>query len=201
MASSKTREYTLRRIRRVRPLYLGAATTASGLVSLYLLRRNNLTMSQLRDQLREADKSGKDVNQALDDLQQYVLHHMNTSLATESVYPPIQLQYTYERLMAAEQAKVDGQNSQLYINAKDYCEQQNPTSILGRDRVPCIEQYLQDHQAVQAQAIPASLYKFDFVAPRWSPDLAGWSLVLFGLLTLALLTRLIVGVIHKKRAR
>lgn len=187
------------KVSRISPLYLAAGMTASGLTSLYLLRRNNLKMVELRDVLREADKSGNGVDQALTDLQQYVLHHMNTSLATESVYPPIQLEFTYKRLMEQENSKADSQNSQLYIKAKDYCERVNPNSVLGRDRVPCIEQYLQDNQTVQPSTVSPSLYKFDFIAPKWSPDMAGWSLVLTVLLLIGLIARVITGYLTKKR--
>jgi hypothetical protein len=63
-------------------------------------------------------------------------------------------------------------------------EQQNSTDFSGRNRVPCIEQYVQTHDTT-LQPVPDALYKFSFASPRWSPDLAGWSMVLailFGLL-------------------
>ena len=200
MARTDTLTYHLRRFRHVRPVYLGTAFVTSGAVSVFLLRRNNLKMADLRDALREADKNNTDIQGAFQNLQQYVLHHMNTSLATESVYPPIQLVNTYNRLVEAEKAKVDAANKSLYTDAQSYCQSLNSVDFSGRNRVPCIEQYVQDH-GVKMQPVPTSLYTFDVVAPRWSPDAAGWSLVLTGLIGIVLVVRLLAGLWYKKRTR
>lgn len=201
MARPDKTDYRLRQLRKVKPWQIATGFAASGLVSVFLLRNNNLEMANLREQLRSADKSGDNVQGALVDLQQYVLHHMNTSLATESVYPPIQLQHTYERLLQAKKSNADKSNTQLYINAKNHCEALNSTDVYGYYRVPCIEQYLQNHSTVKTKPIPTSLYKFDFVAPQWSPDLAGWSLVVTALIGIFLLVRLVAGWWQKKRTR
>ena len=119
---------------------------------------------------------------------------MNTDLSSgpNSVYPPIQLKYTYERLVQAqEQAKT---NDQLYTDAQHYCEKQDSVDFSGHNRVPCIEQYVQSHGGTQTPAtnIPDSLYKFDFVSPAWSPDLAGWSMLVAAISWLLLIAALIV---------
>src|SRR3569623_2135985 len=102
---------------------------------------------------------------------------MNTYLATSAgLYPPNQLKYTYDRLVKAEGDRVTLANSQLYTQAQVYCQQQNSVDFSGRNRVPCITNYVNTH-GIKTQAIPDALYKFDFVSPRWSPDLAGWSMV------------------------
>jgi hypothetical protein len=67
-------------------------------------------------------------------------------------------------------------NAQLYTDAQQYCQALDPTDFSGHNRVPCIEQYVETHNAI-AQSIPDSLYEFDFISPTWSPDLAGWGLV------------------------
>lgn len=141
------------------------------------LRQNNLTMVQLRNDLYAADKNDANVAQALQKLQIYVTSHMNTNLAIPNgPYPPIQLEYTYQRLaLAATQAASDT-NQTLYTEAQAYCQKQNPNDFSGRNRVPCIEQYVQDH-GIKVQPIPAALYKFNFLSPAWSPDLAGLSLL------------------------
>jgi hypothetical protein len=45
--------------------------------------------------------------------------------------------------------------------------------------VPCIIQYVQSHgqSNFSVQTVPASLYEFDFLSPRWAPDFAGWTMV------------------------
>jgi hypothetical protein len=150
----------------------------SGLICLIALRNNNATMVKLRDDVYTADKNNGDVETALNKLRTYVYAHMNTNLsANNNIKPPIQLQYTYERLQAKAQAQVN--KSDLYIEAKNYCEQQIPASISisGRGRIDCVQNYVLSHGGQKAPAIPVGLYEFDFVSPSWSPDLAGWSLI------------------------
>lgn len=164
---------------KINPMYLLAFGILSGVVCLFALRANNEHMLHLRTQLYQADQSNGDVQAALRNLQLYVVGHMNTNLSTgnSGVYPPIQLQGTYDRLVQARGAALQQQNSQIYTDAQHYCEQQNSVDFSGHNRVPCIEQYVQSH-GVKLPTIQDSLYKFNFISPRWSPDPAGWSMVI-----------------------
>jgi hypothetical protein len=83
-------------------------------------------MIQLREKVYEADKSNGDVNTALNNLRRYVYGHMNTNLSSggNAIKPPIQLKYSYERLQATEQKRVDNANSNVYTQAQLYCQQQ-----------------------------------------------------------------------------
>lgn len=187
-------------IRPVKVWYLVALTLVSLLVSVLALRSNNQHMGQLREAVYTADKENNNVVKSLQNLQQYVNSHMNTSLASgnTSVYPPIQLKYTYQRLQEAAQAKAAQSNASLYSEAQKYCEQQDSTDFSGRNRVPCIEQYVKDHGGTVAQKVPDSMYKFDFASPSWSPDVAGWGLVATGLFAILLAARLILGFVLKR---
>jgi hypothetical protein len=174
-----------KRIRFIRPWFIFALAGICLVVSVLALRENNLKMVQLRDAVYTADKNNGDVAGALTNLQRYVTAHMNTSLSAgnTSVYPPIQLKYTYDRLRATS---LQANNEQVYNDAQKTCEQQNPTDFSGRNRVPCIEAYVEAH-GVQTKPIPDSMYKFDFISPTWSPDFAGYSLLaaaFFGLVGL-----------------
>ena len=180
------------KLRGVKPWYfLLIAILASGVCALSL-RHNNQQMSKLRDTVYAADRDNGDVQGALVTLQAYVLAHMNTNLSAgpQAVRPPIQLKYTYDRLVQAQSEQVAKNNAQIYNDAQHYCEQQNSSDFSGRNRVPCIEQYVQGH-GVNLATIPDALYKFDFIAPIWSPDLAGWSMVVAGLSGLLLVGSLI----------
>lgn len=150
-----------------------------GIIALASLRSNNLQMVKLREAVYAADKQDGDTETALRNLRTYIYSHMNTSpsVGANGIKPPIQLKYEYERLVATEKAKTAAANAQIYTAAQAYCEKQNSSSFSGRSRVPCIEEYVSQH-GVKEKSIPDSLYKFDFVSPKWSPDLAGWSLVL-----------------------
>jgi hypothetical protein len=183
-----------RRIRPIRAWYLFVAFVAASVMSVVALRANYSGMTTLRDAVYQADKDGTGVEAALQDLRTYVGSHMNTNLdAGKGVYPPVQLKYTYERLVKSERDRVAAANSKIYTNAQKYCERQDPNSFYGRERVPCIQDYIKRQKTVKAKTVPDALYKFDFASPRWSPDLAGWMLVLSGLLLLLTLIRLTLG--------
>jgi len=133
-------------------------------------------MIKLRDAVYTADKDNGNVEGALRNLREYVYAHMNTSLSSgpNAVHPPIQLKYTYERLERAQEAALGQGNSALYDAALGYCDTQ---SSVGSEVIACIQQYAAQ-RGVQLATIPAGLYEFDFVSAKWSPDLAGWTLVL-----------------------
>lgn len=178
MFDKKTLHHFWKRIRPLKTWYFLAMFVLSASVAVFALRQNNLHMVRLRNDVYQADQNDGDVSGALKNLQNYVVSHMNTSLTTGagSVYPPIQLKYTYQRLQAAANQAASMANSQVYTDAQTYCQQLDPTDFSGKNRVPCIESYVTTH-GVSAQTVPDALYKFDFFSPIWSPDLAGWSIV------------------------
>lgn len=177
MNKRSIRRFT-REVRPLNPWYLFAAAVLCFVVSVGSLRHNNVVALQLRDQVLVADKDNGDTETALRNLREYVYAHMNTNLASgpNAIHPPIQLKYRYDRLAQAEKDQVSAQNSKIYTDAQKTCEQQFPTGLSGGGRVPCIQDYVSKH-GITEQAIPESLYKFDFVSPFWSPDLAGWTLL------------------------
>jgi hypothetical protein len=173
------------KLRFVNPWYFLALALLSGVVCLFALRANNQHMVELRTAVYAADKNDTGVKKPLQDLQAYVTSHMNTDLSSggTTVYPPIQLKYTYERLVEAQKKRLLQANKGLYSQAQAHCEALNRTDFSGHNRVPCIEQYVLEHgnNGRKAPAIPDALYKFSFASPRWSPDLAGWSMALAAL--------------------
>lgn len=179
------------KFRAIKPRYFLILALVSGVVCLVALRDNSKQMAVLRSDVYAADKSGKGVDTALKNLQDYVTHHMNTALTNgnTSVYPPIQLQYTYQRLVEKQGGALEATNKGLYTAAEYYCQKTNPVGFSGRYRVPCIESYVTKHGEKPLPAINPALYEFDFVSPTWSPDLAGWTLLItVVLLILAILT-------------
>lgn len=165
----------------------------SSFAAAYALRQNNLRAIELRDKVLQVDKDNGDVESALRELREYTYTHMNANLASDTgIYPPIQLKHRYERLVAAEQARVEGDNKDIYAEAQKYCETRYPQGFSGSNRLPCIQQYVDDHggPGAQPKPIPEDLYKFDFAAPVWSPDLAGWSIVAAALALFLLIVRI-----------
>lgn len=168
------------KIRPIRPWYFLVLTLLLLGLSVVALRANNLEMARLRQAVYVADKNNTDVQGALQSLQAYVTTHMNTDVSTgpNAAYPPIQLVYTYDRAVQTAGEQVTVANAKIYNDAQHFCEQQNSHDFYGTNRVPCVQQYVRSHGITNLPTIPDSLYKFAFASPWWSPDLAGWSLVL-----------------------
>lgn len=191
--------------RQVKPRYFLLLAAICSVVCLFALRANNEQMAELRSTLYTVDEQGGDVQAALNNLQAHVTAHMNTSLSTgnTAVYPPVQLQHTYQRLVQEKAASQQGANGDLYTRAQEYCQSQNASDFSGRNRVPCIEQYVQQNGSAQTPQVdvPASLYQFDFVAPKWSPDLAGWTLFGTIFFTFIAIIKLIADLYLKRKLR
>lgn len=189
----RTLHHILTKIRPISYWYFFVAFVISASVSIGALRNNNLTAVKLRNQLTQVDKQDGNVSLALNNLREYIYGHMNTNLASgpDAIYPPIQLKYTYQRLEAANGASANATNSQVYTDAEYYCQQAIPNGFSGRYRVTCIENYVTTHGA-KAQTVPVALYEFDFVSPFWSPDLAGWSIIVTIIFFILFLTRFIL---------
>lgn len=175
-SSLKQRNLKKSELQRLYQLFL-VLFIISSLVAIFALRANNEQMIKLRGAVYSADKNDGDVNTALNNLRNYVYSHMNTNLSSggNTIKPPIQLEYTYERLESKAQAAAN--NSGLYTAAENYCQKQIPTGFSGRYRISCVQSYILNHGGSDSTKIPTALYEFDFVSPSWSPDLAGWSLV------------------------
>lgn len=178
----------------INPLFLLLGAAVAGLICVNALRQNAFTANRLREAVTVADQQNGDVEKALQDLRRHVYGHMNTNLTTGAnpIKPPIQLKYRYERLVAAEQDRVKAQNQQIVATAESLCGQQYPAGGFNAPRVACIQDYMSAN-AVKAGGVADDLYKFDFVSPRWSPDLAGWSMVVAVVLGLAFVFRVAVS--------
>ena len=168
-----------RKLKVIKPWYFLVAAVVFGLIGIYSLRQNNLTMVNLRNQVYQADQNNTDVEGALRSLREYVYAHMNTNLTSgnNAIYPPIQLKYSYDRALNSSKAGVDDPNTKIYTDAQAECEKQFPKGLSGSGRIPCIQDYIASRVIKEAAIPTASLYEFDFVSPRWSPDVAGWSIV------------------------
>jgi hypothetical protein len=190
---ARTAHHYLTKLDRIRLLYFLGPALVLAVVAVIALRQNNQHMAELRQAVYTADENNGDIEGSLQDLRNFVTTHMNTGLNTgDGVYPPIQLKYTYSRLVQAAGTATGNANTTIYNDAQHYCEGKIPTGFSGRYRLDCIEDYVQSHGGAPATNIPDSLYKFDFVSPTWSPDLAGLSILGSGLLVLGAIGYVIV---------
>ena len=150
-----------------------------------MIRNGNGAVERFNS-LNAVDQAGGDVEKALNELRSYIYSHMNTEIGgPNGIYPPIQLKGTYERLVAFEQDRVKDANDLLYPEAQAFCEANGDQGFSGRNRTECIAEYIEKN-GTKSQEVEEAYYKYDFTAPRWSPDLAGYSLItsiIFGFIT------------------
>lgn len=178
MANKRKLHHFHTKLRPVKARYLLLVFLVSLGIGVYALRQNNLRAIELRDQVIAADKANKGVEEALRNLREHTYSHMNSSLSSgsTSIKQPIQLKYTYERLVAAEKERVSKNNEKIYAEAQVTCERLFPVGLSGSGRIPCIQDYVAKNGTTE-QPIQDALYKFDFASPIWSPDLAGFALL------------------------
>ena len=171
-------------------MVFGGASVLFGILFMFGLARNGHGAVARYNTLIAADQAGGDVQKALNDLRGHIYKHMNSEIGgPNGIYPPIQLNGTYTRLVEAEQKRVEEVNGSLYQKAQQYCEENGSQGFSGRNRLDCINTYV-DQNGTKPQKIDEALYKYDFAAPRWSPDLAGFSLILLLLCLAVTITQL-----------
>lgn len=151
-------------------------------------------MVQRRDALLAADESGNAdaIANRLLDLQHYVSSHMNTDLGQGVV-----LKSSYDRAVerAKQAALTDGNaNGNIYKLADDYCAPQ--FASYSNAYLQCflsqLEKYPSSNELISQVKVPsASLYTHNFVSPVWSPDWAGFSVLIAAFLAILLVGRLV----------
>ena len=194
MTDKRRLRYDYKHLKRIKPIYFLILAVFFLVLMVYGLRQNYSEMVRLRTAVATADEENSDVEGALRGLRGFVYNHMNTNLSSGniSIKPPIQLKYRYERLVKKEQAKADQVNKGVKQKGEQVCRAKYPAGIYNNLRVSCVAAYIRDH-SVKPNPIPEELYKFDFISPSWSPDLAGISLVLFLLTIVAMIIRIALG--------
>jgi hypothetical protein len=79
---------------------------------------------------------------------------------------------------AQEKAAAASGNTALYVEAEANCKQRAvPLTIIAQ----CVQDYVAARTSsanpAPATTVPKELYTNDFISPKWSPDLAGWSVI------------------------
>lgn len=198
MSDKRKIGYDYRKLKKIKPRYLLLVSIIFLVIGIYGLRQNYSEMVRLRTAVSTADEQNGDVETALRNLRQFVYNHMNTNLSSGnvSIKPPIQLKYRYERLAKVEEKKASEENKAIKQRADAICLQKYPGKVFNSNRVNCVAKYISDN-SVKPDSIPSDLYKFDFISPGWSPDLAGISLLFSLVFFLAFVARLVLGAWYK----
>lgn len=162
-------------------------------ITATFLRMNNVGMIERRKAVASADKSGDidQIQQRLYDIQRYSAAHMNAD--TGIMY--LQGQYNRDVQRQAEAASTSGSAKALEIRreAEEVCKPQ--FNGWSPAYVQCYVNELNKHPAdeISTQLAPPSsaLYRYNFVSPVWSPDFAGFSLLVSLLIAVVIIVRLL----------
>ena len=194
MADKRQVRKSIKDLQRVKTWQLLVLLLLVGFVAATFLRLNNIGMVERRSAVVSADKAGNEevTAQRLYDLQQYVSSHMNTDLG-KGVY----LESTYQRdsQKALDAASGDqNPNGNIYKKAQEVCAPR--FSGYSAAYLQCttseLAKYPASNELIGAVKLPtANSYLHDYESPVWSPDFAGWTLVVCAVLVLMIITRLI----------
>ena len=173
-------------------------------ISATFLRLNNIEMLKLRDAVTAADEAGDDkvTFQKVKELRAYVLAHMNTDLGQRGVA----LQKSYERAVN----KAISVNPDSDVDAKSDVQKQAGVTCRARfqggtasyrnDYVACVMaevEKLAPGSAAELNVPDPSPYYYNFEGPRWSPDLAGFSVLATGVVGLLIIGRIILEIVAR----
>lgn len=197
------------RLEQVKTWQLVVLLVMSGFVSATFLRLNNIGMIERREAVKQADIEGDDSLTAkrLYDLQRFVSSHMNT----DPGMVPLEHSYkrAYEQALQEFESQISGQSSNSVVaEVRAYCDSQAQQGGWGRFQttadpryVQCINDQWNQHPSAgldqQFQAPSTAPFYHTFAPPRWSSDFAGWSLVVTGLIALAIVLRFVGLVVLK----
>jgi hypothetical protein len=179
-------------LQRVHTWQLVLLLILAALLTATFLRLNNIGMIERRTAVLSADEAGnQEVTRArLFDLQRYSASHMNA--ASGAIYLEAQYKRDVEAAVAA--ASSSGQAENINVVADRICKER--FSGYSQAYAQCfydeMAKFPAGSDAPDKATLPsASLYRHDFASPLWSPDFAGFGVVVCALIVLLIITRLI----------
>lgn len=199
MADNWQARHILKRLNKFRTWQLLVLALLFAGVSATFLRLNNIGMTERRDAVISADASGdkQALLNRLIDLQGYVSSHMNTDLGG-GVY--------LTNTRAKDQAEIVA-NSQTQANVNIYQEAVDKCS--GKKSVyavylKCVTDYLESipggqvvSKTIFTSELVSRIYTHNYTSPLWSPDFAGWSVLLTAFVFVVIILRLLMlGFLH-----
>lgn len=189
-------------MQRVKTWQLAVLLLLMGFIAATFLRLNNIEMIQRREAVLNADKAGdlSATQTRLYDLQRYVAGHMNTNMGT--IY--LEGQYRRDSQKIIDAASQDGNpNGNVFKKAQDVCRPRYQ-SLGGYSQAyqQCVISELNSYapagEPVTQVPLPkADEYRHSYVSPLWSPDFAGFAVLLCVLILLVIISRLVsLGVLR-----
>lgn len=194
MADNRRVKKSIKQLQRIKTWQLLILLILMVFVSATFLRLNNIGMVQRREAVLQADKAGDDetMTDRLYDLQRYTVGHMNASTGT------FYLEDQYKRAVkqTVDDAKQSNDSQPNYLAMADaICRPQ------FSDYTQAYTQCVHDEQekfkpnsieSTTTVSLPsASLYEFSYLSPLWSPDFAGWAVLVCLVIVIMIVARLI----------
>jgi hypothetical protein len=182
----------IRQLQRVKTWQLLTLLVISGFIAATFLRLNNIGMIQRRDSVLAADREGNDADAGtrMYDLQRYVAAHMNASTGQ------FDLQGQYRRdLQEAVETATNGSNPNGNVNAKAEAVCRPRFAVWSPAYVQCFTEELAKYppapDPADSVSLPSpALYRHSFASPLWSPDFAGFSVLVSLVIVLIIIVRL-----------
>ena len=201
MTDKRNVRFKIRRLEQIKTWQLLILFVMFAFITATFLQLNNVGMVERREAVYTADKTDDSVGLAsrLYDLQRFVSAHMNADPGR------VALVKTYERdnerhKKAYQESTSSTANGDAFQKAEAVC---GPIARSNGWRWPdmrytnCINQELEKipgGQAVMSEfkPLPVEPYYHTFTSPLWSPDFAGWSLIVTVIIGLIIIGRLVV---------
>jgi hypothetical protein len=190
---------SIKQLQRVRTWQLAILLILMIFVAATLLRLNNIGMVERRTAVVDADNAGNNqiIQDTLLDLQRYVTAHMNTDMG-KGVY----LEATYKRDVQAAYTAASNDsnpNGNIYKKAQEVCAPRftRYSNAYLQCTIGELNKYPASDNLISSVKFPQpTTYLHDFVSPLWSPDFAGWSILICIAILTMIITRLIgVGIL------
>lgn len=160
-----------------------------------LLRMNNVRMIERKEAVLAADRSGDlgMVTERLHDLQEYSLKHMNAS--TGQVFLENAYRRKIDQLINDAKKTIDSQQGQnAYKTAAEVCDRRFRGYSQAYAECFLAEVNKQSSTApnpVEIKTLSPNTYIHSYASPYWSPDLAGFAALVWGMLLISLFLKLV----------
>ncbi len=192
MADKRNIKTGIQWLQRIKTWQLLLVLIIALLLTATFLRLNNIGMVERRTAVINADKVGdNEVTKArLFDLQRHAAAHMNAD--SGDVY--LAEQYQRDTQAAIMAASLNNNGDNINTKADAICKAQH--GGYSQAYVQCfaneLAKYPSGSNAPNKASLPSpGLYKHSFSSPIWSPDFAGFGLVICLLITLVIAARLL----------
>lgn len=192
LVNKKQARRSIKQLQRIRTWKLVVLLVLMCFLSATFLRLNNIGMIERRSAVVTADNEGDNTitQSRLYDLQRYVTSHMNTDMG-KGIY----LESGYKRDVQKAYEHVEN-DSEVYRKAQEICAPR--FTHWSQAYVQCTISELAKYPAADSLKLPyADSYLHVFISPLWSPDFAGWSLIVCIVIFVMIIVRL-VGVMALK---